>query len=72
MAGLCEGGNEPSGSLKAICKRKGKKSRRSTVDVERKQKQKYCRCMGRKGMGKEQRKKYCRAEEGSEVAEEVL
>ncbi|KAJ4444127.1 hypothetical protein ANN_05916 [Periplaneta americana] len=23
MAGLCEGGNEPSGSLKAICKRKG-------------------------------------------------
>ncbi|KAJ4438552.1 hypothetical protein ANN_14499 [Periplaneta americana] len=22
MAGLCEGGNEPSGSLKAICKKK--------------------------------------------------
>ncbi|KAJ4429083.1 hypothetical protein ANN_26084 [Periplaneta americana] len=30
MAGLCEGGNEPSGSLKAICRRsQAKPSKRS-------------------------------------------
>ncbi|KAJ4445727.1 hypothetical protein ANN_12412 [Periplaneta americana] len=27
MAGLCEGGNEPSGSLKAICKRKKRRNK---------------------------------------------
>ncbi|KAJ4431041.1 hypothetical protein ANN_19634 [Periplaneta americana] len=30
MAGLCEGGNEPAGSLKAICKRPGSGRPRAT------------------------------------------
>ncbi|KAJ4435957.1 hypothetical protein ANN_18580 [Periplaneta americana] len=31
MAGLCEGGNEPQGSLKAICRRKTRTTGTSTV-----------------------------------------